>query len=318
MDINGLAVVDEIKMGMMLAASDRTSVLERARKMEESGLDSIWVGDHIAFHIPVMEALSTLAFCAAATERIELATGVLLLPLRHPTLTAKMTGTIDMLSGGRLILGVGVGGEFPPEFEAVGSPIAERGPRTNESIEIIRRHWAAGDGDGKAEYNGEHFSFGPIKIEPKPVREGGPPIIVGGRKAVSMKRAGRLGDGYISHMCDVETYSANMKAIAGHAKEAGRADRPFQTAALLFTVLDDSYEAAHKRAAEMLGRIYNTDFTEASKRYCLLGKPEDCLDQMRKFAQAGCRHFVMSALSDPNEIIERASNDIVSELRSII
>ena len=92
----------------------------------------------------------------------------------------------------------------------------------------------------------------------------------------------------------------------------------FHSAALLFTVLDDSYEAAHRRASEMLGTIYNTDFTEASKRYCLLGKPEDCLDQMRQFAKAGCRHFVMSALSDPDEIIERASTDMVRELRSIV
>jgi probable F420-dependent oxidoreductase len=314
MDIDGLNVVDEVKIGMMLAAGDRQSVLDKARKMEESGLDSIWVGDHIAFHIPVIESLSLLSFCAAVTERIELATGVLLLPLRNPTLTAKMTGTIDMLSNGRLILGVGVGGEFPPEFEAVGSPLADRGPRTNEAIEILRRHWQ----EGAAEFEGEHFQFGKVKIEPKPVRPGGPPIIVGGRKAVSMKRAGRLGDGYISHMCDVQTYASNLVQIGDHAKQAGRAGMPFQTAALLFTVLDDSYEAAHKRAAEMLGRIYNTDFTEASKRYCLLGKPEDCLEQMRKFAQAGCRHFVMSALSDPDEIIERASTEMITELRSIV
>jgi probable F420-dependent oxidoreductase len=314
MDIDGLNVVDEMKIGMMLAASDRTSVLDRARKMEASGLDSIWVGDHIAFHIPVIESLSLLSFCAAATERIELATGVLLLPLRNPTLTAKMTSTIDMLSNGRLLLGVGVGGEFPPEFEAVASPIAERGTRTNESIEIIRKLWS----EGAAAHEGEHYSFGKVKIEPKPVREGGPPIIVGGRKAISMKRAGRLGDGYISHMCDVETYASNLSQIASHAEAAGRQGKPFQTAALLFTVLDDSYEAAHKRAAKMLGTIYNTDFTEASKRYCLLGKPEDCLDQMRQFAKAGCRHFVMSALSDPDEIIERASTEMITELRSLI
>jgi probable F420-dependent oxidoreductase len=314
MEIEGLDVVDDVKMGMMLAAHDRDSVLARARKMEASGLDSIWVGDHIAFHIPVIESLSLLSFCAAATERIELATGVLLLPLRHPTLVAKMTGTIDMLSKGRLILGVGVGGEFPPEFESVGAPIEERGPRTNEAIEILRRHWA----EGKAGYEGDYYRFGPVKIEPKPVRPGGPPIIVGGRKAVSMKRAGRLGDGYISHMCDVATYRSNLARIGAHAREAGRAGRPFHTAALLFTVLDDSYEAAHQRASQMLGTIYNTDFTEASKRYCLLGKPEDCLDQMRAFAKAGCRHFVMSALSDPDEIIERASTEMVRELRSIV
>ena len=314
MDLEGLNIVDELKLGMMLPASDRQSVLDRAAKMESSGLDSIWVGDHIAFHIPVVESLTLLSFCAAATERIELATGVLLLPLRHPTLTAKITGSIDMLSNGRLILGVGVGGEFPPEFEAVGSPIAERGPRTDEAIEILRRHW----NEESVEHRGQHFEFGPVKIEPKPVRDGGPPIIVGGRKAISMKRAGRLGDGYISHMCDVETYSSNLAAIAGHARDAGRAGLPFQPAALLFTVLDDSYEAAHERAAKMLGTIYNTDFREASKRYCLLGKAEDCLDQMRSFAKAGCRHFVISALSDPDEIIEHAASSMIPELRSIV
>lgn len=314
MEIEGLNVVDDLKMGMVMSGADRPSILERARKLEASGLDSLWVGDHIAFHIPVVESLSLLSFVAAATERIELGTGVLLLPLRHPTLTAKITGTLDMLSGGRLLLGVGVGGEFPPEFAAVGSPIAERGPRSDEAIEIIRRHWT----EKTVEHHGRFHDFGPVKIEPKPVRPGGPPIIVGGRKAPSMRRAGRLGDGYISHMCDVATYAANLRTIAAHAREAGRAGKPFHTAALLFTVLDDSYEAAHEKASKLLGMIYNTDFREASKRYCLLGKPEDCLDQLRAFAKAGCRHFVISALSDPDVIIERATKEMIPALRGLV
>ena len=314
MDIEGLSVVDDVKMGIVLGGQDRDSILSMARRVEASGLDSLWVGDHVAFHIPVVESLSLLSFVAAATERIELGTGVLLLPLRHPTLTAKMTGTLDMLSNGRLLLGIGVGGEFPPEFEAVGAPVEERGPRTNEAIEILRRHWA----EGAAGYEGDYYRFGPVTIEPKPVRAGGPPIIVGGRKAVSMKRAGRLGDGYMSHMCDVETYRANLTTIARHAREAGRAGRPFHSVALLFTVLDDTYEAAHERAAAMLGRIYNRDFRDAAARYCLLGRPEDCLEQMRAFARAGNRHFVISALSDPNEIIERATNEMVPELRALV
>lgn len=313
MEFEGLNIVDDLKMGMVMSGTDRASVLDRARKIEASGLHSLWVGDHIAFHIPVVESLSLLSFVAAATERVELATGVLLLPLRHPTLTAKITGTLDMLSGGRLLLGVGVGGEFPPEFAAVGANVAERGARTDEAIEIIRRHWT----EQKVEHHGRFHDFGPVKIEPKPVRPGGPPIIVGGRKAASMRRAGRLGDGYISHMCDVATYESNLRTIAGHAREAGRAGKPFHTSALLFTVLDDSYEAAHDRASKLLGMIYNTDFREASKRYCLLGKPEDCLEQLRKFAKAGCRHFVISALSDPDVILERATKEMIPALRNL-
>ncbi|MHA7837490.1 MAG: LLM class flavin-dependent oxidoreductase [bacterium] len=314
MELDGLEIPDEIKLGIVMPGQDRDTILATARRVEASGLDSIWVGDHIAFHIPVVESLSLLSFVAAATERIELGTGVLLLPLRHPNLTAKITSTVDMLSGGRLLLGVGVGGEYPPEFDAVDAPIAERGPRTDETIGILRRHW----NEESVEHRGRHFEFGPVRIEPKPVRPGGPPILVGGRKAVSMRRAGRLGDGYISHMCDVATYRSNMATIAGHARDAGRAGLPFQSAALLFTVFDESYEAAHERASKLLGMIYATDFREASKRYCLLGKPEDCLDQLRAFAKAGCRHFVISALSDPQEIIERASSSMVPELRSLV
>lgn len=314
MDFDGLDVADEIKLGMVMPGRDRETILATARRLEASGLDSIWVGDHLAFHIPVVESLSLLCFVAAATERIELGTGVLLLPLRHPSWTAKITSTLDMLSGGRLLLGIGVGGEFPPEFDAVDVPLEERGPRTDETIEILRRFWS----EASVEHHGTHFDFGPVTIEPGPVRPGGPPILVGGRKAVSMRRAGRLGDGYLSHMCDVARYRSNLATIAGHAHAAGRTGRPFQTAALLFTVLDESYEAAHERASAQLGTIYATDFREASKRYCLLGKPEDCLDQMRSFARAGCRHFVLSALSDPNELIDTASTSMLPELRSLL
>ncbi len=83
-------------------------------------------------------------------------------------------------------------------------------------------------------------------------------------------------------------------------------------------MLDETFEAAHARAAKLLGTIYNRDFEDAAARYCLLGRPEDCLEQMREFARAGCRHFVLSALSDPDEIIERASTEMISELRSIV
>jgi probable F420-dependent oxidoreductase len=295
-----LVLPDKLSCGMVMAGQDPDGIKDLSARIEAAGFDSIWVGDHVSFYIPIMESLTLLTYLSAVTERVRLCTGVYLVPLRNPTTSAKVISTLDVLSKGRLTLGVGVGGEFPPEFEASGVPVAERGRRTDEGIEIMRKLFSE---DG-VEYKGRHFEFGPISINPKPVQSGGPPIIVGGRKAPSFRRAGQLGDGYISHMCSAEQYRDNLALIRDHANKAGRKDVPFETTAFLFTVLDDDYEAALERAASMLQMIYNRPFKEAAKKYCLLGKPEDCLEQMQNFAHSGARHFVFSMLSDPNEFID--------------
>ncbi len=295
-----LIIPDGLSCGTVIGGGAGADILEQARRVEAAGFDSIWVGDHVAFHVPILESLTLLAYVAGVTERVRLCTGVYLLPLRHPTNTAKVTATLDHLCGGRLTLGVGVGGEFPPEFEACGVPVAERGPRTDEAIEVLRRLWS----ENGAEFHGKHFDFGPVSINPKPARAGGPPIIVGGRKAPSFRRAGVLGDGYISHMCSAEQYRENMQVIAGHAARAERGAVPFETTAFLFTVQDTVYENALDRAASTLQMIYNRPFRDAAAKYCLLGTPEDFLEQMQAFARSGVRHFVFSMLSDPAEFYE--------------
>lgn len=308
-----LVLDSSLRCGIVLPGGSREQVLDLAPRIEAAGFDSIWVGDHISFYIPIVESLTLLAFAAAVTERVQLATGVYLVPLRHPTTSAKVIASLDVLSGGRITLGIGVGGEFPPEFEAAGVPIAERGSRTDEGIEILRRLWS----EDTVKHEGRHFQFGPVSIDPKPLQPGGPRIVVGGRKAPSMRRAGRLGDGYISHMCSPEHYASNLADIARHAKEAGRSDVDFQTITFIFTVIDDDYEAAHARATKMLGTIYHTDFTEASKKYCLLGRAEDCLEQMQRFVDAGSRQFVLSPLMDSDAVLEVAERQILPELANM-
>jgi probable F420-dependent oxidoreductase len=308
-----LVLNDSLACGTVIGGRGRDEVLALSRRIEESGLASAWVGDHVSFYVPIMESLTTLAFAAAVTSRVRLCTGVYLLPLRHPTTTAKVTSTLDVLSGGRLTLGIGVGGEFPPEFEACGVPVRERGSRTDEGIEILRRLWT----EEGVEHRGEHFSFGKVSVAPRPLQTGGPPIIVGGRKAPSMRRAGRLGDGYISHMCSAEQYAENIQTIRAHAAAAGRREAPFETVAFLFTVLDDVYEKALDRAAGMLQTIYNRPFRDAAQKYCLLGRPEHCLEQMQAFARAGARHFVFSLLSEPDVFFESWTNVIQPGLAQI-
>src|SRR6516225_2041949 len=105
--------------------------------VDRSGYDSLWVGDHISFPLPIFDPLLQLAQAAVVSRRLQFGTSVFLLPLRHPTPVAKQVSTLDHLTEGRFIFGVGVGGEFPKEYEACGVPIAERGARLTESIEVI-------------------------------------------------------------------------------------------------------------------------------------------------------------------------------------
>jgi len=302
------------RCGVVVAGTTRDTILRMARRCEALGFDSLWMGDHVSFYVPILESLSLLSFLAAATERVQLGTSVYLLPLRRPVIAAKTVASVDVLAGGRTIFGIGVGGEFPPEFEACGVPLAERGSRTDEAIGILRRLWS----ENGVSHQGRHFRFGPVSLDPKPVQPGGPPIWVGGRREPAFRRAGRLGDGYISHMTAAATYRANLESMARHAEGAGRRIERFGTAAFLFTVLDDPYERALDRAAQMLSRVYNRPFRDAAAKYCLLGRPEDCLEQMRGFAAAGARHFVLSPLSDPLEFAERVGAAILPELPGLV
>ena len=314
-----LPLEPEVRCGIVLSAQEGDAAKRQARRAEALGFDSLWVGDHVAFHVPIAESLTTLAFAAGATERIALGTSVYLLALRHPTHAAKISATLDRLSGGRLVLGVGLGGEFPPEWDAVGVPVRERASRVEEGIAVVRRLWS----EERVVHEGRHYRFGPVTLAPRPAdrradgRPGPPPIWIGGRAPAAMRRIGRLGDGYVSHMCAPETYRANLATIAAAAREAGRVPLAFGTAAFLFTFLEERFEDAHEKAARLLGTIYARDFRDAARKYCLLGRPEDCLEQMRAFARAGCRHFVLAPLSDPEAFAERAAKEMLPAVRGL-
>lgn len=307
-----LVLRENVEMGAVLTAQEPGQVRSFARSLEGAGFDSIWVGDHISFHVPILESLTLLSHVAAVTERVALGTSVYLLPLRHPTTTAKVAATVDHLSGGRLRFGVGVGGEFPPEFEASGVPVGERGSRANEAIAVLRKLWSG----ERVSHEGRHFNFGPVQLAPPPARPGGPPILVGGRKPPALRRAGRLGDGYISHMCSPDMYGQNLDQIRHHAEAAGRSEVPFDTQAFVFTILGEDYDVCHRQAAQVLEMIYARPFDEAARKYCLLGRPADCLEQMRRFVDAGCRGFILSPLMAPDEFLVRARDELLPAMQS--
>ncbi len=158
-----------------------------------------------------------LAFVAARTTRIKLATGILILPLRNPVVAAKQVATLDQLSGGRVMLGIGVGW-LQEEFDAVGVPWARRGARTDDAVAAMRALWA----DTPASYHGEFTSFTDCIALPKPVQPGGVPIVIGGHTEAAARRAGRLGDGFFPGKGSPEELAGLIGVMRRAAEEAGR------------------------------------------------------------------------------------------------
>lgn len=264
--------------------------------VDRCGYDSLWVGDHIAFAVPILDPLQTLAQAAVVSRRLTLATGVYLLPLRHPAPVAKQVATLDHLSEGRLIFGVGLGGEFPKEYEACGVPLGERGARLSESLAVLRKLWT-----GEAvSHQGRFFSFEGVRMLPAPRQPGGPPIWCGGRSEAALRRAGRLADGWLSYVVTPEMYASSLAKIALAAAAAGRRLTRFGTGHLLFTRLDDSYGKALDAAAETLNVRYAMDFRQAAQRYAALGTPAQVAERIRAFHAAGARHISID-LVGPNE-----------------
>jgi probable F420-dependent oxidoreductase len=268
------------------------------RLVDDSGYDSLWVGDHIAFAVSILDPLLQLAQAAVVSRRLMLGTNVYLLPLRHPVPVAKQVASLDHLSEGRLIFGVGIGGEFPREYEACGVPLLERGPRLSEAIPLLRRLWSG----APVNHQGRFYpAFNEVAMQPPARQPGGPPIWVGGRADAALARAGRLADGWIAYVITPEMYRVALDKIAAAAQQAGREIERFGTGHLLFTRFDDSYERALDAASETLSRRYAMDFRRAAERYAALGRPEQIAERIRVFHAAGARHIVLDLVGPYEE-----------------
>jgi probable F420-dependent oxidoreductase len=258
--------------------------------VDRCGYDSMWVGDHVAFTIAIFDPLMQLAQAAVLSRRLVFGTDVFLLPLRHPTPVAKQVSTLDHLTEGRFIFGVGVGGEFPKEYEACGVPLNERGARLSESLTVMRKLWTG----EPVSHAGKFFNFDGIRMQPPPRQAGGPPIWCGGRSDPALRRIGRMTDGWMSYVVTPDMYREGLEKIATAASEAARTfDRGFGTSHLLFTRIDDTYEQALDAATVSLSQRYAMDFRKAAQRYGALGTPQDVVETIFKFQQAGVRHLIL-------------------------
>jgi probable F420-dependent oxidoreductase len=252
-----------------------------AQAAEELGYDSIWAGDHISYRNPILDIVVALSTFAAVTERIALGAGIVLLPLRQPSVVAKELASLDYVSRGRVVLGVGVGGEGEKDFEAVGVDPRERGARTNEAMRALRALF----GPQPASFDGRFFSFTDVAIAPGPAQEGGPPLWVGGRSEAAIRRAATLGDGWIPIFVSPARFACGRKELPAHVTPA---------------VTLPAHVGPKQRLYEHLLRRYSGISEHVVDRYCVAGTPEECMARVREYIDAGAKHIVFN-LGEPED-----------------
>jgi probable F420-dependent oxidoreductase len=209
--------------------SDPDASARVARAAEAAGFDSVWTAEHVVLpdpqappspappHTKLLDPAVALAYLAAQTSTIRLATGVIILPQRNPVVLAKELASVDRLSKGRLVFGLGAG-YLKPEFQALGAPFADRGRRTDEYIEAIVALWT----QEKPEYKGEYVAFGGVQAQPRPVQSPHPPIVVGGMSPAALRRAVRYANGWYGFALD---HDATKRAVDGLRAAEQRLDR---------------------------------------------------------------------------------------------
>jgi probable F420-dependent oxidoreductase len=304
-----------MRFGAQLSLHPPREQFDLVRRVEALGYDSVWCGDHVSFHTPIYESLTLLASYASITDRVRLGTAVYLLALRAPATAAKATATLDVLSGGRLIFGVGVGGENPREFALCGVPHRERGGRVTEGIDVVRTLWR----DAPATFKGRFTQFEGVSIDPKPVQRPAPPIWIGGRSDAALARAGRQGDGWVSYVVQPERYAQSLDKIRTAAAAAGRSLDGFVAAHLAFVTIGRDWETAKAAWVRTLSKRYAQDFEPLARKYGIIGTPEQCAEQVERFRAAGCTYMLISAIGDPRDEraqLEAIASDLLPRFRS--
>ncbi|MET0903534.1 MAG: LLM class F420-dependent oxidoreductase [Acidimicrobiales bacterium] len=217
------------------------ATITMARLAEELGFDSIWAGEHVVVpsprvppspmepEDPILDPLVHLGFVAAATGRLLLATGIIILPQRNPLVLAKQAATLDVLSAGRLLLGIGAG-YLEPEMTAIGVPMADRGTRTDDHLAAMRALWTE---PGPVEHHGPFVDFSGVDAHPRPVSPGGPRIVVGGHSPAAFRRAVTSGHGWYGFGLTPELAGA---CLEGLRQAADQVERPAALGDLEVTV----------------------------------------------------------------------------------
>lgn len=312
----------QVGLSPLQSGGDFGVTIAECERAEAAGFDSVWLGEHHDNALLYPAPLIGLAAIATRTRRVRLGTGVLLLPLYHPLLVAEEAAMVDVISGGRLILGVGAG-YAPEEFAAFGASLKERGSRLDEAVPLIQRLWS----EEKVTHEGRHYRIGSATLSPRPVQRPRPPIWFAGWVEPALRRAGRLGDGWLGGP------SARLDELAACARlyreartAAGKDAAGGEIALIRYVFVAESLERARAIAGGPFIRAFEETYfrwphpvvkrppgelliERLAEDRIILGDPASCVRQITRFReQLGLTHLVcrMSVAGIPAEAAQES------------
>jgi len=281
------------------APRDLESILALGELLEEAGYGGLWVGDSLLAS-PRPEVVVTLAALAARTHRIRLGSGILISSLRHPVSLAHQLATVDLVSCGRLTVGIGYSsgtGIWKSEHEVMGIQAETRHARAREGIEVMRALWS----ESPATHHGEFFHFDDVCLEPKPVQDGGPPIWIHGmRGEKTLRRVAEYGDGWINNLPTVEEFSESWIKVRSNAVDENRDLSNFGACHYsTIRVGTDGPLAVSKGRAFMKEYYGGMDPDEIERiECCRYGTPEHCAEELLRYVDAGAGTLILRLASE--------------------
>lgn len=308
----------KLRIGLSLGGwpfqEDRASAFfEFIEECDRLGIDSLWFPDRVVGSARILEPVVVMAALAAKSKKMKFGTNALVLSVRHPVVLAKELATLDFLSNGRVLLSVGLGQEDPLEYQAVGVEKQERGRRTDEAILVLRSLWS----ERKASFQGRYYSFQGVSIEPRPIQKGGPPIWIGGRSEAALKRAGRLGDGWLPSSITPEESGRGIESIRRYAAEAGRnIPEDHYGVSIPYTIGDHREEAAR-----LVPPSYNPRRREdvPPEAYSVFGTAEDIIRRIEEYGKVGVTKFVLRPVCSPEawpSQVERLAREVIGPVQT--
>ena len=277
-------------------------------RAEALGFESVWVVEQILGSVKSLEPVTLLTYAAACTERIRLGTAVLLTALRSPVHLAKTVATLDQLSGGRIDVGVGLGGN-PKIYPAFGLSAARRAARFTEGLRLMKRLWT----EERVTLDGEFFKLQNASMEPKPLQKPHPPLWFGGHHPDALRRSVELGDAFIgAGSVSTKIFLDEVKILRALIKESGRDAGRFPLGKRVYIAVDRDRARAGRRLAEWFKAFYGRP--ELAAEVSVWGEPQECVDRLSELVAAGVGFLMLNPVFDELEQLELVASALAPKL----
>lgn len=294
---------------------DARGLVDYGVRMEELGFDSVWVWDHMLLGVepnfPIIDSLTVLTGIAARTKRIKLGTGILVLPLRNAVALAKQLSSMDLLSDGRMVMGM-ASGWYKREFDAMGIPFEKRGKIMDENLDLMRKLWT------EPSVSGDYERYKPSKavMYPKP-RQERIPLLIGGYVDRVLQRAATAGDGWLTYFYTPEGFTKSWTKIRNFAKEAGKDPDKLMNAAQLPIMIGASKEAVKDDMIDWLNKEW--DFpaqSDCTRDSAIMGSVDECVEQLKAHQAVGVQKIIFVPYKYRTDQIELIASEIIPRLKA--